>query len=193
MTVISTSVVIRCTPEEAFDYLSGHRNELEWNPGIESIDKLTDGPVGPGTKCLAKWKSAPKAVEVETIAYDRPHGWSIHNSGPVEVTVTVRLQPTATGTRLSSDFEARPHGFFRLIFPLFLMKIRREEAAKHDSPESSSRTPSGRGPGQLAMRRLTSRPDRTSVTGPAAWFIRFTGANGIVCPLGFDGFTIFQS
>jgi len=40
------------------------------------------------------------------------------------------------------------------------------------------------------MRRLTSRPDRTPVTGPAAWFIRFTGANGIVCPLGFGGFTV---
>ena len=74
MTVISNSVEIRCTPVEAFDYLSDHRNELEWNPGIESIDKLTDGPVGLGTKYLAKWKSAPEAVEVETIAYDRPHG-----------------------------------------------------------------------------------------------------------------------
>ena len=52
MTVISNSVEIRCTPEEAFDYLSDHRNELEWNPGIESIDKLTDGPVGLGTKYL---------------------------------------------------------------------------------------------------------------------------------------------
>ena len=83
MTVISNSVEIRCTPEEAFDYLSDHRNELEWNPGIESIDKLTDGPVGLGTKYLAKWKSAPKAIEVETIAYDRPHDWSVHNSGPV--------------------------------------------------------------------------------------------------------------
>jgi carbon monoxide dehydrogenase subunit G len=129
LTVISNSVEIRCTPAEAFDYLSDHRNELEWNPGIESIGKLTDGPVGLGTKYLAKWKSAPKAVEVETIAYDRPHGWSVHNSGPVEVTVTIRLQPTAAGTRLSSDFEAEPHGFFRLIFPLFLMKIRKEEAA----------------------------------------------------------------
>jgi hypothetical protein len=61
--------------------------------------------------------------------YDRPHGWSVHNSGPVEVTVTVRLHPTATGSRLSSDFEAQPHGNFRLIFPLFLIKIRKEEAA----------------------------------------------------------------
>jgi carbon monoxide dehydrogenase subunit G len=129
VTVISNSVEIRCRPEEAFDYLSDLRSELEWNPGIESIEKLTDGPVGLGTRYLAKWKSAPKAVEAETIAYDRPHGWTLHNGGPVEVTVTIRLQPTSEGTRLSSGFDARPHGLFRLLFPLFLIKIRKEEAA----------------------------------------------------------------
>ena len=40
------------------------------------------------------------------------------------------------------------------------------------------------------MFRVTMRRDRTPVTGPAAWFVRFTGANGIVCPLGFGGFAI---
>jgi Polyketide cyclase / dehydrase and lipid transport len=128
VTVISNSAEIRCTPEEASGYLSDHRSELGWTPGIESIGKLTDGPVGQGTRYQAKWKSAPEAVEVEAIAYDRPHGWSVHNSGPVEVTITIGLQPTA-GTRLSSDFEVRPHGFFRIIFPLFLMKIRMGQAA----------------------------------------------------------------
>jgi hypothetical protein len=34
------------------------------------------------------------------------------------------------------------------------------------------------------------RGDRTPLTGPAAWFVRFTGANGIICPLGFGSFTI---
>jgi len=84
---------------------------------VRSIDKLTDAPVGLGTRYLAKWKSAPKAVEVKTIAYDRPHGWTVHNGGPVEVTVAIRLQPTAEGTRLSSDFDARPRGWFRLVSP----------------------------------------------------------------------------
>jgi hypothetical protein len=28
------------------------------------------------------------------------------------------------------------------------------------------------------------------VTGPAAWFVRIAGVNGIVGPLGFGGFTI---
>lgn len=129
MTVISNTVVIRCTAEEAFDYLSDHRNELEWNPGMDTIEKLTDGPVGLGTKYLAKWKSAPKAVQVETTAYDRPRSWSVHNGGPLEVTVTIRLEPVPEGTQLFCNFDARPHGFFRLLFPLFLKKIRKEETA----------------------------------------------------------------
>jgi hypothetical protein len=39
-----------------FDYCSDNRNELEWNPSAISIEKLTDGPVGLGTKYLARWK-----------------------------------------------------------------------------------------------------------------------------------------
>src|SRR5215469_3618672 len=50
--------------------------------------------------------------------------------------------------------------------------------------------PRGRGPGQLAMRRIATRPDRAPVTGPAAWFIRFVGVDGVIGPLGFGGFTI---
>ena len=68
-------------------------------------------------------------MEVETVRYDRPHGWTVHSGGLIEVTVTIRLEPVAQGTRLHSDFDARPHGWFRLVFPLFLAKIRKEESA----------------------------------------------------------------
>jgi hypothetical protein len=128
MTLITNSTVIRCTSEEAFDFLSDHRSELEWNPRVEAMEKITDGPVGVGTRYRAKWKISPQ-VEVETIAFDRPRGWAAHNDGPVEVTVTARLEPVADGTRLLSDFDAHPHGWFRLIFPLFLLRMRREEKA----------------------------------------------------------------
>jgi carbon monoxide dehydrogenase subunit G len=128
MTVISNSVTIRCTQEEAFDYLSDIRNELEWNPGIDSIEKITDGPVGLGTQYRAKWKSSPHLV-VEIIEYDRPLRWTLHNGGPVEVTVRCRLEPVTEGTMLLADFEALPHGWFKLIFPLFLMRLRKEERA----------------------------------------------------------------
>ncbi len=128
MTVISNSVTIGCRPIEAFDYLSDLRNELEWNPAIQSIKKITDGPIGRGTQFEAKWKSSPRLV-VEMIEYEPPNRWVTHNGGPIEVTVRFRLTPTEGGTTLHADFDAVPHGWFKLIFPVFLKRMRKEERA----------------------------------------------------------------
>lgn len=128
MPVIRNSVVLDCSPEAVFDYLSDPRSELEWNPKCESMEKLTEGPIGVGTRYRAKWKSSPQ-VELETVAFDRPRSWAMHNGGPIEVTFTCRLEPLPAGTRLATAFEPTPHGWFRLIFPIFLVMIRREEKA----------------------------------------------------------------
>jgi uncharacterized protein YndB with AHSA1/START domain len=128
MTVIRNSVILRCTPEVVFDYLSDHRAELEWNPKCERVEKLTEGPIGVGTRYRAKWKNGP-TVELETVAFERPHRWTTHNDGPIEVTFTCRLEAVPEGTRLDADFEPTPHGWFRLIFPLFLVIMRRDEKA----------------------------------------------------------------
>jgi hypothetical protein len=40
------------------------------------------------------------------------------------------------------------------------------------------------------MRRATTRPGRGPLRGPAAWLVRFAGADGMICPLGFGAFTI---
>jgi hypothetical protein len=128
MPVIRNSVVVGCAPEVVFDFLSDLRAELEWNPRCESMEKLTEGPVGLGTRYRAKWKSSPY-VEVETVAFERPHGWAAHNGGPIEVTFVCRLEPVPEGTRLEASFEPTPHGWFRLVFPLFLVMMRREEKA----------------------------------------------------------------
>jgi hypothetical protein len=128
MPVIRNSVVLRCSQERAFDYLSDHRAELEWNPKCERMVKLSDGPIGLGTRYQAKWKSSP-VVELETVAFERPQSWTMHNDGPIEVTLTCRLEAVADGTRLHTDFEPKPHGWFRLAFPLFLVIMRREERA----------------------------------------------------------------
>lgn len=128
MTVIRNSTPIRCTPEQAFDYLSDMRNELEWNPAVESVEKVSDGPVAVGTRFRAKWKGGPP-VDVTVVEYDRPRTWENHNDGPIAVNFKAHLEPITEGARLSVEFDARPHGWFRLIFPLFLRRLRRDEKA----------------------------------------------------------------
>jgi hypothetical protein len=126
MTVIRNSAILPCTPEEAFDYLTDLRAELEWNPECKRMEKITDGPVGLGTKFRAQWVGSP-LVEVEIVDYQRPRRWKMHNGGPLEIHFTATLEPVAEGTRMHVDFDARPHGRFRLVFPAFLLLIRRQE------------------------------------------------------------------
>ena len=125
MAVIRNSIVLSGTQEAAFDYLSDLRSEAEWGPNCELVEKITDGPVGEGTTFRAKWKRTPE-LEVEIIDYQRPHTWSTYNDGPLEITYTGRLEPVADGTRLEVVMDATPHGWFRLMFPLFVRLLRRQ-------------------------------------------------------------------
>ena len=129
MVVITNQTVVACPPEELFDYCVDIRNELEWNPTAKSMEKLTDGPVGVGTKFLARWKGAPSAIEVECVEFDRPLRWVHDNGGPIAVTFTGAVQPVDGGSLLSVRFDARPQGWFRLMFPLFVVMARRQEKA----------------------------------------------------------------
>jgi carbon monoxide dehydrogenase subunit G len=128
MAVIHNTTLIERAPEEVFDYLVDLRNELEWNPGVESMEKLTAGPLGVGTKYLAKWKQS-RLLEVECTRFARPREWVYVNGGPVAVTFTARLTPEGEGTRLTATFDARPNGWFRLVFPVFLLMMKRQEQA----------------------------------------------------------------
>ncbi|WP_299929622.1 SRPBCC family protein [uncultured Nocardioides sp.] len=129
MTVIENQATVACTQEELFDYCVDLRNELEWNPRAVSMEKLTDGPIGVGTKFLARWKGAPSAIEVTCLEFERPRRWVHDNGGPIAVTFTGVVEPAEGGSRLSVRFDARPRGWFRVLFPVFLVMARRQEKA----------------------------------------------------------------
>jgi uncharacterized protein YndB with AHSA1/START domain len=125
--VIENTVDIARGLEATFDYLSDMRNEIQWNPDCMSVEKLTDGPVGVGTRFRAKWKQGPE-IETECTIYDRPHTWRYENGGPISLVLTITLAPTPTGgTRMTSHGEWTPHGWFRLVFPMFIRVMRRAE------------------------------------------------------------------
>jgi hypothetical protein len=126
MAVIESVVEIGRSPEEVFDYIVDMSNELKWNPDVQSMEKITTGPAGAGTKYLAKWTQSGK-IEVECIRADRPRRVTFLNGGPVEVCLDVTLEPVGSATRLVARFDARPRGLFWLVFPIFLLVMKRQE------------------------------------------------------------------
>ncbi len=95
---------------------------------MESISKLTGGPIGVGTQFQAKWKQSEPLL-VECVRFDRPTRLTLDNGGSIEARVDVSLTPQGTGTRFVSRFRARPHGAARLFFPIFITMMRKFEAA----------------------------------------------------------------
>ena len=125
--VIENTVDIDRSPEAVFDYLADQGNEIRWNPDCLSMERLTDGPVGVGTRFRAKWKQGPY-VETECTRFERPRTWQYTNGGPISVVLTVVLEPTPSGgTRMVAHGEWTPHGWFRLVFPVFIRMMRRAE------------------------------------------------------------------
>ena len=110
---------VACTAEQAFEFLSDLRYELAWNPGFcQSVHKVTDGPVGVGTRYRAKWKGSPE-LDIEYQEFDRPHTWRAHAGGSIETRFHATVEAHPEGARVVTELEMIPRGFFKLLFPIF--------------------------------------------------------------------------
>ena len=110
MAVITNQTLVACTPEQLFDYCVDNRNELEWNPTGVSIEKITDGPVGLGTKFLAKWKGGILGSRGRVLEFDRPRRWVSANDGPIAVRATGKMQREIRAGSPSNSTRVRPDG-----------------------------------------------------------------------------------
>ncbi len=121
--VVEAEVDVKRPPEEVFDYCSDHSNEPEWNPMMKRIEKLTDGPVGVGTRYAAEFVKGPPMV-MEYTRYERPATWSLTgNSRALTASGSWRVLPTADGAHLVMRVEMELHGLLSLAAPL----LRRRE------------------------------------------------------------------
>lgn len=129
MAVLSYLVedVIAASPVEVFDFCSDLRNELVWNPNAEQVDKLTDGPVGAGTRFRARWANAGEVI-VEVSEYDRPHQWATRSiARGMEVIFRGTVSEDDGRTRYVARMEVRPIGLAWLYAPLALLAMRRQD------------------------------------------------------------------
>jgi hypothetical protein len=117
-------------------------SELQCNLKVEYVEKLTDGPVGVGTRYRARWaNSGPTAVEV--VQFDSPRRWETNAEARG---MAIRFQGTFTDAaevaRYTAYLEHQPRRVAWLVAPFALLAMRRQdEKNRHRIPEALESSP----------------------------------------------------
>ena len=124
MAHIIGTVTIDAPVEEVFDLVADERNEPRYNPRIVRAEKVSEGPVGTGSRFVAEPKGmgAKGTMTLEVLEYDRPH--RLHNvvrSSYMQVDGTLTFEEVEDGTRLRWDWDMRLVGRMRMLFPVLAL------------------------------------------------------------------------
>jgi hypothetical protein len=127
---ISGEILINQSVELVFDYVADQRNEPVYNPRMLHSEKITDGPIGVGTRFRATAQSGRREIEmlIEVTEYQRPSRFGSRitmSSADVDGGVTFELVNGAT--RMSWSWDVLPKGSLRFLAPLVARLGRRQE------------------------------------------------------------------
>jgi Polyketide cyclase / dehydrase and lipid transport len=130
MARVSGDILIERPVEEVFDFVADQRNEPAYNPRMLQSEKITEGPIGVGTRFRATARSGGRAAEmlIEVTQFDRPRRLgSLTTMSGVDVDGGLTFEPVAGGTRMNWSWEVSPRGPLRLLGPLVAHLGRRQE------------------------------------------------------------------
>lgn len=132
VTLIRGSLDINRPVEQVFDTVADQRNEPHYNPRMTASAKITDGPIGTGTRFEATVLSRgkPLTVTIEYTGFERPHRIASRSvmAGAI-AQGEVRCAPVDVGTRLSWDWTVTVTGPAKLLGPVIGAVGRRQERA----------------------------------------------------------------
>ena len=122
------SAVIDRPPREVFDFLADCRSEEIWDPDTISVTKLTDGPVGLGTKFRDVNKLSGRPIEMiwDTVVHEPPSRVVRYgDNGVMRVRSGYRIEPVGNDARVTVELEAELLGARRFLEPLAALLMRR--------------------------------------------------------------------
>jgi uncharacterized membrane protein len=129
---VSGEILINRPVEQVFDYAADQRNEPLYNARMLRSEKITDGPIGVGTRFRATARSGRRVVEmlIEITEYERARRFGSRTTmSSVEVNGGLTFEPVDGATRMRWSWEVSPRGPLRMFGPLVARLGRRQEQA----------------------------------------------------------------
>lgn len=124
------SVVIDRPIGDVFAVVADQRNEPRYNPSMRTVEKVTPGPIGAGTRWRISTgtKSRLTHFELEFTEFEPPTRLGSHTRmSAMDIAGALTLTPTPEGTRLSWSWTLTPNGPLRIATPMIVAVGRRQE------------------------------------------------------------------
>jgi hypothetical protein len=132
MAKVTGDIYIERPVELVFDYVADERNEPRYNPKMLSSEKLTEGPIGAGTRFQAVHTSGrgSQVMSVEITDYDRPRWLASRTTMPVmECHGGLTFDSDGDGTRMGWMWDVHLKGPAKIFSPVAGLIGRRSERA----------------------------------------------------------------
>jgi len=116
-------------PEDVFDRMADARNEPHWNSRVSRSELVSDEPVGQGSRFVTVNRGKPYEATITTA--QRP-GLCVFEvtGGALDITTSFTITPTGSGSHVVSEFDFRPKGAMKLMFPLMRPAVRKDLATQ---------------------------------------------------------------
>lgn len=111
------SVHINRPQQEVFDFVTNLSNDPKWQSNIQSVERVSDGPIGVGStwRYITKFLGRQNETEIQMTSYDPPYQSSVKAvSGPIPFENTHKFQAQDGGTLLTFTGQAEIGGFFKI-------------------------------------------------------------------------------
>ena len=111
------STLIDIPERDVFAFVANPNNMTKWNSAVVSIEQVTPGDVGVGTKFKTVGEAMGRRLEgeLQVQAYEPDTKCSFQlNAGPMQMNLTLSLKTVGTGTKLSLNVQGNPAGIFKL-------------------------------------------------------------------------------
>ena len=103
--------------KDVFAFVADPNNMSKWNSAVVSLEQITPGDVGVGTKFKSVGEMMGRRLEgeMQITAYepDTKCGFQV-NAGPMQVNITLSFKTVGTGTKISLNAQGNPAGVFKL-------------------------------------------------------------------------------
>lgn len=109
------SIVINAPIETVFTFATDPKNYTKWQGGVDALEYENEPAVGEQYTEVRKFMGVEMRTKLEITQLEENKVWAAATlSGPVPYSVVVTYEVVEGGTKMTTEIEAEPGGFFKL-------------------------------------------------------------------------------